>query len=184
MCITWKSGELMNRLVKQLLIIIILSTLIGLLRNSLFPNKIAIIGGWRDLSNGDGPVIPPTAEEGDPAFIAINVAQMEYSIGGTIFIDVRDYEEYVCGTIPGSINIPFDYLPEGDLQPYFDSLLEGASFDNSLVVFCSGEECDLSLHLGRNLQDVGYSNIMIFLGGSREWENYELEVERISNCEE
>ena len=174
----------MNRLVKQLLIIIILSTLIGLLRNSLFPNEIAIIGEWHDLSNGDGPVIPPTAEEGDPPFIAINIAQMEHSIGGTIFIDARDYDEYECGTIPGSINIPFDYLPDGDLQPYFDSLLEGVAMDYPLIIFCSGEECNLSLHLGRNFMDVGYSNIMIFFGGSREWENYELEVERISNCEE
>ncbi|MEA1980562.1 MAG: rhodanese-like domain-containing protein [candidate division Zixibacteria bacterium] len=174
----------MNRLVKQLLIIIILSTLVGLLRNSLFPNEIAIIGEWRDLSNGEEPVIPPTAEKGDPPFIAINVAQMEYSTKGTKFIDARDFDEYECGTIPGSINIPFDYLPEGDLKPYFDSLLGGIPLDYPLIIYCSGEECDLSLHLGRNFMDVGYSNIMIFFGGSREWESYGLEVERISNCEE
>lgn len=174
----------MNKLFKQLLIIIVLATILGLLRNSLFPNKIAIVGEWRDLSNGEGPIIPPTAAEDDPPFIAINVAQMEHSTGGTIFIDSRDYEDYKCGTIPGSINIPFDYLPEGDLQPYFDSLLGGISLNHPLVIFCSGEECDLSLHLGRNLQEVGYSSIMIFFGGSREWENYELELERLSNCEE
>lgn len=174
----------MNRLFKQLLIIIVLSTFLGLIRNTVFPDKIPVIGEWRDLSSGDGPIIPPTAEEGDPPFIAINVAQMEHSTGGTIFIDARNYEEYECGTIPGSINIPFDYLPEGDLTPYFDSLLSGVVIDYPLVVFCSGEECDLSLHLGRNLQEVGYSNLMIFFGGSREWENFDLELERLSNCEE
>ncbi len=174
----------MNKTLNQIIIIAVLSVILGGARNILFSNDIDFVGKWRDLSSGEEPIIPPTAEEGDPVFIAIDVAEMEHSTGKTLFIDARDPEEFECGTIPGSINIPFDYLPEGDLAPYFDSAMGGIALDYTMVVFCSGEECDLSLHLARNMQDVGYTNLMIFFGGSREWENYELEIERVGNCEE
>jgi len=100
-----------------------------------------------------------------------------------IFIDARSPEEFACGTIPGAVNIPFDELPEGDLTPYFDSALAGAPRDTRLITFCSGEECDLSLHLARNLQAVGYTDLLIFFGGSREWEKNGLEMERRAKCD-
>lgn len=141
-----------------------------------------MIGHYRDLSNSDGPIIPPETQKGDPPFIDINVAQLEHSDGKTLFIDARDPEDFECGTIPRSINIPFDYLPDGDLAPYFDSTMGGVAKNHPMIVFCSGEECDLSLHLARNLQAIGYSNVAIFFGGSREWEKFGLDMERRRQC--
>lgn len=167
---------------RQFLIIVILAIVLGLGLNLLSPNAIPYIGQWRELSSGDGPVVPPTADPGDPPFIGLDVAHVEFTGGGVIFIDARDPSEFVCGTIPGSINMPFEMLPEGDLVPYFDSALAGASLDTRLITFCSGEECDLSLHLARNLQAVGYKDVMIFFGGAREWEDNSLQMERREEC--
>lgn len=168
---------------KQAVILLILAAVIGLGSNQFHPNSISYIGDYRDLSSGDGPVVPPTAEAGDPPFIAIDVAQMEFVGGQTTFIDARDPEEFYCGTIPGSVNIPFEYMPDENLAAYIDSALSGAPKDQALITFCSGEECDLSLHLARNLKDLGYTNIAIFFGGSREWENNDLEMQRSPECE-
>jgi len=167
---------------KQFIGLLVVAAVLGLGINLFSPNGIPLIGEYRVLSSGDGPIVPPSAQPGDPPFIDISQAQLEYQLGISVFVDARDSEEYVCGTIPGAINIPFEYLPEGDLGKYFDSALSESSHGKTLVVFCSGEECDLSLHLGRNLQSYGYNNVLVFFGGSREWEKFGLEVERRAEC--
>jgi rhodanese-related sulfurtransferase len=167
---------------KQFLLLGILSAVLGLGVNLFSPNKIPYVGEYRELSRGDGPIIPPTAEPGDPPFMAISEAHLEHQQGTAIFVDARSEEEFLCGTIPGSVLIPFEYMPDGDLSVYFDSALAGAPKDQRIITYCSGEECDLSLHLARNLLDFGYTDVYIFFGGSREWENAGLEIERRQDC--
>lgn len=169
---------------KQIFSILLITIACGTLANVISPNKIPFVGEYRELSSGDGPIVPPTADAGDPPFIAIDVAEMEFSLKKAIFVDARDPEEFNCATIPGSINLPFEYLPEENLAQYVDSALQNCSKDTHLIVFCSGEECDLSLHMARNLQDLGYTNLSIFFGGAREWENFNLELQRGEGCEE
>ena len=169
--------------IKQSFFLLILAAIIGFGYNVVSHDRLDFIGKYRDLNDGDGPIIPPASQKGDPPFIDVNVAQMEHSTDNTLFVDARDPYEFECGTIPGSINVPFDYLPAGDLAPYIDSALGGVSKNHSIIVFCSGEECDLSLHLARNLQALGYSRVSIFFGGSREWEKFGFPVERRQQCE-
>ncbi len=166
---------------RQAFLLLLVAILFGLVANLVSPNRIDFIGQYRDLSDGSGPVVPPAAQEGDPPFIDINVAQFEFSTGTSLFIDATEPEEFECGTIPGSINIPFEHLPD-DLGTYFDSVLQGIPKDYSLIVFCTGEECDLSLHLARNLQSFGYTAVSIFFGGAREWEKSGFDMERRKRC--
>ncbi len=169
---------------KQVAFILVLSVIIGLGLNLFSPNRIPYIGQYRSLASGNGPIIPPLVDKGDPPFIGISEAQLEFSSGRSVFIDTREPEEFACGTIPGAINIPFDYLPDDGLETYIDSALEGRELDYPLITFCSGDECDLSLHLARNLQALGYTSVSIFFGGSREWEKYGLHMERRAACDD
>lgn len=169
---------------KQFVLIAVLGAAIGLIVNTVSPNRIDLVGKYRTLSSGEGPIVPPSAQAGDPPFIDINQAQMEFSLGQAIWVDARSPEEFICGTIPGSINIPFDYLPEGDLRAYFDSAMGNPARDREVIVFCSGEECDLSMMLARNLKTYGFTNLLIFFGGAREWEKFGLELERRGKCGE
>ncbi len=168
---------------KQFFILIILSGGLALIGNALSPNGIPLVGDYRSISTGAGPIIPPTAEAGDPPFVDVSQANVEHEMGQVTFIDARELFEFECGTIPGSVNIPFEYLPEGDITHYIDSALGHADHDRKLIVFCSGEECDLSLHLGRNLNTLGYTDVMIFFGGSREWEKFGFPIERRAECD-
>lgn len=169
---------------RQIILIVVLSALLGIVANLVSPNRIPFIGKYRSLSAGDGPIVPPGAEAGDPPFIAVDVAEMEYSNYTTVFIDSRDPAEFECGTIPRSVNIPFEFLPEEGLEHYIDSALGGLRLDHPCIIFCSGEECDLSLHLARNMQEIGYTKLSIFFGGYREWEKFGLEVQRRRRCDE
>lgn len=174
----------MGKTFGQFIILSVLAVALGFGANLISPNAIDFVGKWRTLSTGVGPIVPPSAEPGDPPFIDINQADLEFNAGTAIFIDARDSYEFECGTIPGAINMPFEYLPEGELDHYLDSLLPGVPKDQTLIVFCSGDDCDLSLHLARNLLDYQYSAIQIFFGGAREWERFDLEIERRADCGE
>lgn len=169
---------------KQFVLLLVVAALVALGVNLVSPNSIELIGKYRSLSSGNGPVVPPTAEPGDPPFVSVDEAYLEYTQNSAVFVDARDEGEFLCGTIPGSVNIPFEYMPDGDLAVYFDSVLNHASLDTTIIIFCSGEECDLSLHLARNMQSLGYTHTLIFFGGSREWASNGLEVERRPGCDE
>ena len=167
---------------KQVVTILVLAAILSLGVNLFSPSKIAYVGQYRSISTGNDPIVPPAVAPGDPPFIAIDVAHLEFNTQSALFVDAREPEEFACSTIPGSINIPFDYLPEDNLGQYFDSALGGISKDHPIITFCSGEECDVSLHLARNLQAFGYTNVSIFFGGSREWEKSGLAMERRADC--
>lgn len=168
-------------MIRQAILLLVLSGAVGLGVNLVSPNKVEYIGKFRDLTNSDQPIVPPTAEPGDPPFVGINEAQMEFATGKPLFLDARNPEDFECGTIPGSVNIPFEALPEGDLSIYLDSALE-VDKDHPIITFCSGEDCDLSLHMGRNLKMLGYTQVAIFFGGAREWEKFGLEMQRRKAC--
>ncbi len=169
---------------KQVVTIIVLAAILGLGINLFSPHKISYVGQYRPIIAGSGPIIPPEAVSEDPQFIGVDVAELAFKQKSTIFIDARELEEFECGTIPGSINIPFDYLPDDDLGKYFDSALGGNAKDHPIITFCSGSECDLSLHLARNLQAFGYTKVSIFFGGAREWEKTGMAMERRGECGE
>ncbi|MGH8015454.1 MAG: rhodanese-like domain-containing protein [Candidatus Zixiibacteriota bacterium] len=171
-------------MIRHTILLLIYAAVIGLGVNYFHPKKIPYIGEYRELSSGEGPIVPPSAVAGDPPFITVDVAQMEHQLGGTLFVDARDSAEFNCGTIPGSVNLPFDFLPEENLAGHIDSSLRNIAKDEPIIIFCSGEECDLSLHLARNLQALNYTRVSIFFGGAREWEKFGLEVERRAKCGE
>jgi rhodanese-related sulfurtransferase len=169
---------------RQFLLLGILAAAISLLVNTVSPNRIPLIGDYYQVEVKEGMIVPPSAEPGDPPFIAVDRAQAEFAMGTAVFVDARDESEFECGTIPGAVNMPFDYLPENNLNEYVDSVLGGVDHDKTIITFCSGEECDLSLHLARNLQAMGYTNVLIFFGGAREWEELGFEMERRVKCGE
>lgn len=171
-------------ILKQIAILLALSLVLGLGVNQVSPNQIAFVGLYRTVATGDEPVTLPETMAGDPPFITLEDAMVEFNARSALFVDAREPEEFACGTIPGAVNVPFDLLPGEGMAAYFDSALAGAAADRPLVTFCSGDECDASLHLARNLQAEGYTAISIFFGGSREWKKAGLPMERSRQCEE
>ena len=93
-------------IVRQFIILLIFSILVSFGVNIISPHRIDFIGNYRDLSDSEGPIVPPTAEPGDPPFIDVNLAQFEFENGNALFVDARDESEFECGTIPGSVNVP------------------------------------------------------------------------------
>jgi len=157
--------------VKQSLIIIMMATILAIAVNFASTNRLPLKGNWPSISGSDSVAVPPSAEEGDPPFISLDEAAARFQSSGTLFIDARDPEDYVVGHIRGSMNIPYDYI-----EDYYDALWSIPK-DRSIVIYCSGTECELSLFLGRDMQYESYERVYVFYGGWREWEKANLPIE-------
>ena len=124
-----------------------------------------MIGNWPSrTASGEGPVVPPSAEEGDPPFISLDDAVAIFQKSGIVFIDARDPEDFDYGHITRSINIPFDYLDD-----YWEGIIDNLDQDITYVIYCSGTDCESSLFLGRYLAEKGFSDLHVFFGGWQEW---------------
>ena len=106
-----------------------------------------------------------------------------------LLIDARLSSFYKNGTIPGSVNIPFN-LFSGTDNPYHEKILAvlGAvkkpsqAWDFSkamaLVLFCNGPWCDQSIHAIKSLIASGYpvAQISYYRGGMQNWQALGLNI--------
>ena len=75
--------------------------------------------------------------------------------------DNRD--DYNNGHISGAINIP---------EYNFDKsnpVIKTIPKDKTIVSYCDGDDCEMSVKLADNLFNLGYEKVYIFFGGWKEW---------------
>jgi len=108
-----------------------------------------------------------------------NVAQA----GNGLLIDARTPNFFQAGTIPGSINLPFNLLTADETNPFLEPILTqlggvklasgGWDFANAttLALFCNGPWCGQSPRAIRNLLSVGYpaDKLKYYRGGMQNW---------------
>lgn len=83
-------------------------------------------------------------------------------LGKRVVIDVREYDEYAAGHLPGAINIP-----RGILEFKIGMVPECARKDGALLIYCrtSGRAALSAVQLQR----IGYGNVVSMLGGFEAW---------------
>lgn len=84
----------------------------------------------------------------------------------TVFLDVREPDEYEQGAIPGAIHIPRGHL---------EAQIEGRVPDRStpVVVFCAGGV--RSAFAAKTLGELGYTDVVSMDGGFNRWKDQGLE---------
>ena len=75
-------------------------------------------------------------------------------------------------TLLGAINIPEFSFDPSDLK------LNTIDKETILVIYCDGDDCDISKRLANELQNIGYNNSYVFLGGLKDWTEAELPIEK------
>jgi len=111
-------------------------------------------------------------ELSEPAAIHLNQAYKFYQ-QNVLFIDAREPADYQYAHIKNAINIPFDHFDE------YKHLLNNIDKDRTIITYCAGTDCDLSILLSNILFEMGYKKVYIFFGGWNEWleANYPIEKE-------
>jgi len=111
--------------------------------------------------------------------------------GQGFLIDSRTSDWYAKGTIPGSVNLPFNAFVPGPDNVFFDSLMVMLSGKQSadgnwefsapkdLLLFCNGPWCDQSPTAISNLLAINYpaEKLHYYRGGMQSWLGNGLTVE-------
>jgi sulfur-carrier protein adenylyltransferase/sulfurtransferase len=79
---------------------------------------------------------------------------------GTLFLDVRERDEWEEGHIPGAV-----FVPRGNLESRIESV--ETDRDRPIVVYCAGGS--RSAFAAKSLQDLGYTNVVSLTGGYTDW---------------
>ena len=148
---------------KQILIIITLAILLGLIR-FIFLNdpEFLLIKKERIIQEITTFSIPENMTE--PMMINLEFAKYRYDEKTAVFIDARDSEDYEAGHIENAINIPYDYYED------YEKVMDGLDDDGLYIIYCSGEECSLSLDLADHLYNEKLiDKLLIFEGGWPQW---------------
>lgn len=79
-----------------------------------------------------------------------------------LFVDARA-EEYISeGFIPGAIF-------SDDIAILSSKIDSAIGIDSAFVVYCSDDDCGSSEELAFELEDLGFTNILVFSGGWKSW---------------
>ncbi|MEJ2618295.1 MAG: rhodanese-like domain-containing protein, partial [Ignavibacteriaceae bacterium] len=82
-----------------------------------------------------------------------------------VFLDARENEEYKEGHIKNALNLPYY-----DFDSY-KQILNNIPKSSTIVTYCAGTDCDLSILLGEQLFESGYKKVYVFFGGWNDWLN-------------
>ena len=153
---------------KQIIFIFSLAIVLGLIRFSFLDDpEFTLIKKERIVETIRSFSVPENMTS--PMAINIEFAQDLFNKKLAIFIDARDSEDYNSGHIENAINIPFDYYE--DYEDVINELDDTAPH----VIYCSGEECSLSMDLADYFfNELAFENILIFEGGWPQWRDADL----------
>lgn len=149
--------------------ILVIVILIALIYNFFSPNGIKLIREETTIQ-----IIPDslliTSENNNDQNRVINGISLKHTYNlfinkSATFIDARDQWDFNDGHIAGAINIPeFSFDATG---PKVTSLNRDALY----VIYCEGDDCDVSKRLAVQLIKLNFKSIYVFLGGWAEWIN-------------
>lgn len=79
-------------------------------------------------------------------------------------VNTLDPDGYDSTAIPGSVNIPLD--SEG-FEQRVQQMIGGKN--QPIVVYCASRECPSSENAAKRLRDCGFTEVIDFEGGAKEW---------------
>lgn len=191
----------MKNTIKQILIILIGSSVLALIVNAVSPRGIPLvmdmkryttdnsdkmmndfINNPKDTSSQkEKPLMksPHWNEEGkfyEPQNIKLNFTKLLYD-KNALFIDGRSEEEFKTGHIKNAINIPYEEFHKKTKEEKL-AVLKDYNKDGLIVCYCKGGECEVSIDLAYDIAKLGFNSLNIYLGGYKEWEDAGYPVEK------
>jgi rhodanese-related sulfurtransferase len=79
-----------------------------------------------------------------------------------VLVDALSLISYAASHLPGAIHIPPEQVEERAPRRIPD-------LETEIVVYCSSPNCEASLEVGERLLALGYTNVVHYAGGKREW---------------
>jgi rhodanese-related sulfurtransferase len=142
----------MRRALLQAVILALVSTAMGLLVNAVSPRGIPLIR-------------PPKPQLLDRDKIPLAEAKKLWDSGAAFFMDARAPSDYAAGHIALAHSLPYEQFDQ-----YFPKVATTLGLDSEIVVYCDGDQCDLSHQLMTLLRVRGkYSHVHVLVNGWTLW---------------
>jgi len=148
----------MKKTLSQALLLVLLGTGLGLAANQLSPKGLPLIA-------------PPKAASAQSEYITLEQANLLWQGGGALFLDAREPADYAAGHIGNALN-----LPAQSFDQHFGNVAPMLTPESELVLYCDGQECDLSHRLAVRLHQQGYTNTHLLHNGWTVWRQAGLPV--------
>lgn len=128
----------------------------------------------RSLAHLAGPAVSPAPPPAAPEMI--DLARFHDLVeSGAPVLDARPAIFYRAGHVPGARGLSRAAF-ETDYARWRDFL--ASHREETLAVYCAGDECEDSRLVAAALQKLGYARVLIFQGGWDEWRRAGLPEER------
>lgn len=182
-----------RKILKEILIVVILSSLLGIIVNFVNPSGIPLVmdmdryseetsdermeeflnNPTDTSSNKQEPMHnrrrPEFTKEGfvKPQNIKLDFAKILFD-RNALFIDGRLPEEYNAGHIENAINLTYSQFVPLPRERKME-IMNKYNKNGFVVCYCEGGGCDISIDLGYEIAKLGFTSVNIFLGGYEEW---------------
>ena len=141
----------MRRTLTRALVIVGLGLTLGLAANTVSPKRIPFIR-------------PPPKTPQPGEMLTLAEAKAIWESGAAFFLDARAPADFEAGHIASAFNVPAEAFDE-----HFPQVAPILSPDSALVVYCDGQECELSHHLADKLRTMNFLNVRILRNGWTVW---------------
>ena len=155
----------MERMLKEVLGLLVFSVAVALLVNQFSPVGIALVGNW---DTEKGAISAKARGEETPEgmeITAVAAARAVFDAGGALFVDARTQDLYDEGHIAGALSYPV-----GEMEERIEGFITEYPPEQAIVAYCSGRECEDSHKLARFLIDMGYTRVRVFIDGFPAWQ--------------
>jgi len=153
----------MTRTLIGILVIALLGQVAGAIDGSIRHVRISAAPAVADGQAGAGVESEPGGEL--PFFLDIAQGRALFEAGDTIFADARPIDQYEQGHIAGAEHLDPDAFTSGE-DPDF---VYTYPYDQRIVIYCPGGECDASELVAIRLQGYGYMNVHVLQPGYPGW---------------
>lgn len=159
---------------QNIIIIITSSFLIGIIYNYFSSTSLPLIREKTEVVYSEIEESETTETQNPNQIKALSFEQVYkvFNEKSAKIVDARDKWDFADGHIPGALNLP-EYSFSKD-----NPLLNELGKNEKLVLYCDGDDCDVSKRLAEELQKIGYTNIYVYLGGWHEWTNLNNPIEK------
>jgi rhodanese-related sulfurtransferase len=137
--------------------IVLLAMLLGLLVNQFRSDGVALFADWSTEARlAENP--------GEFSLVSLEEARKLCGSKKAVFVDARTSEAYRQGHILCAQNLPWETMEE-----HMDRMTADIPPEETIIVYCDGEDCMLSEYVARELFYRGYDKVKVLVNGWTKW---------------
>ena len=142
----------MRRTIQRALLIVLVGGALGLVANAISPRGIPYVA-------------PPQPKLQEQDVVPLPEARELWKSGAVFFLDARASADYTAGHIANAFGLPIE-----EFDQRYPAVAAMLTPDSIIIVYCDGQQCDLSHRLMVKLRELGYRHVRVLVNGWTAWQ--------------